>query len=158
MRDTKASLLWITHILNELDIPFQIAGGLAARAYGSTRELIDIDIDIPEDKFKLVKEKVSEFVVFGPSQIKEKPWDLLLMTLNHHGQDIDLSGAYRVKIFNQSTGIWHEFPTDFSKVVTLEILEVKVPVIPKKDLLAYKQILARPVDLADIEEIEKCSK
>ena len=154
MRDTKTSLIWITDILKELNVPYQITGGLAARAYGATRDLWDIDIDIPEDKFEIVKEKVSEFIIFGPSRIKEKSWDLLLMTLHHHGQEIDLGGAYQTKIFNQSTGKWHQLFTDFSKSVSIEILGSKVPVIPRNDLLAYKKILARPVDLVDIREIE----
>src|SRR5579872_2437385 len=106
MRDPKASLKWITDILKKLGIPFQISGGLAARAYGATRDLIDIDIDIPEDKFGVVQAKVSEFIIFGPSRLKTANWDLLLITLNHHGQEIDLSGTDTTKIFNKTTGKW----------------------------------------------------
>jgi hypothetical protein len=155
MRDTRASLRWITDILQELNIPFQIAGGLAANAYGATRELADIDIDIPEDNFELIKDKVSDYIIFGPSHLKTTSWDLMLITLNHHGQEIDLSGAYHTKIFNPSSGSWHELYTDFSKSIQMELYGVKVPVIPREDLLAYKKILSRPVDIADVDEIEK---
>ena len=122
MRNTKSSLTWITEILEDLNIPFQIAGGLAAKAYGATRDLWDIDIDIPEDKFELVRAKVSEFIIFGPSHFQDIHWDLWLMTLNHHGQKIDLSGAYQIKICDQLTGLWHKLQTDFSKAVFIEIL------------------------------------
>lgn len=158
MRDPKATLIWITNILRELNIPYQIAGGLAARVYGSTRDLLDIDIDIPEDKFDLLKNKVSEFIISGPSRFKDTHWDLLLMTLNYHGQEIDLSGAYQTKIFDQARGKWHDLATDFSKTVMLKIFGLIVPVIPREDLLAYKKILAREVDLSDIEEIEKSTR
>lgn len=157
MRDTEASLRWITNILQELNIPFQIAGGLAANAYGATRELADIDIDIPEDNFELIKANVSNYITFGPSHLKTINWDLMLITLNHHGQEIDLSGAYHTKIFNPSSGRWHELCTDFSKSIQMELYGVKVPVIPREDLIAYKKILARPVDIADVDEIEKAS-
>ena len=153
MRDTKASLKWITTILNELNIPFQIAGGLAAIAYGATRELWDIDIDVPEEKFELIKEKVGAFVITEPTHFKDEHWDLWLMTLNHQGQEIDLSGAHQTKIFDHATQQWHLLMTDFSKSVTMKLFGIEVPVIPKEDLLAYKKILARPVDLADITEL-----
>ena len=154
MRDPKSALIWITNILNELHVPYQIAGGLAARAYGATRELIDIDIDIPEECFDAVKNKVNQYITFGPTQNTEKPWDILLMTINYHGQDIDIGGAHHAKIYNQATGQWHHLATDFSQCVQLEIYGIKVPVISRDDLLAYKKILSRPVDIADIEEVE----
>jgi len=153
MRNTKKSLLWITGILKELNIPFQIAGGLAAKAYGSTRKLADIDIDIPENCFELLKNHVNKYIIFGPDNFKDENWDLLLMSLNHYGQEIDLSGAYQTKIRHPLNSKWHPIITDFSKSITLDILGLKLPVIPKNDLLHYKKILSRPVDIADINEL-----
>ncbi len=154
MRDIKASLNWITDILKELKIPFHIAGGLAAIAHGSNRELLDIDIDIPENKFDLLKERVNGFIVNGPSHVKDEHWDLLLITLNHYGQVIDISGAYQTKIFNQETQEWCQISTNFLNSELIEIFGLKVPVISREELLAYKKILARTVDLVDIEAIK----
>lgn len=155
MRDTKASLLWITELLKSLDIPFQIAGGLAAHAYGATRELQDIDIDIPEDKFDVIKLHVNNFIIYGPAEYTSKNWRLLLMTLNHHNQEIDLGGAYNTQIFNPKTREWDKLTTDFSKANQLEILGLTLPVISREELLVYKKILSRPVDLEDIKQIER---
>ena len=154
MRDTKAALVWITGILQFSQVPFQISGGLAAKAYGATRELADIDIDIPDDKFDLVKDKVGEYIIFGPEHLKGEQWDLLLMTLSYKGQEIDVNGAYGTKILNKESGIWHPLTTDFSKVVIRDIMGLQVPVIPCDELLAYKKILARAVDIIDIKQIE----
>lgn len=52
MNKVKEALSWITNLLQKYNIPFQIAGGLAAQAYGSNRKLHDIDIDIPEIDFQ----------------------------------------------------------------------------------------------------------
>ncbi|HEV2614668.1 MAG TPA: hypothetical protein VGV92_08180 [Gammaproteobacteria bacterium] len=154
MRDIKKSLIWITDLLKSLDIPFQIAGGLAAHAYGATRELWDIDLDIPEDKFELIKSHTQKYIIYGPEIYADNHWHLLLMTLNHHDQLIDLGGAYNTKIFNPETKLWHELITDFSTIIEQEILGLTLPVISRAELVAYKKILSRPVDLEDIAQIE----
>ncbi len=157
MTTTTAALIWITTILQQANIPFQITGGLAARAYGATRELADIDIEIPEDRFIDLQDKVSDFVVREPYRDQEEPWDLLLMTLRYKNQDIDISGAYTTKILDKTTHQWVNCVADFSKSVTVNILGIDLPVIPLEDLLAYKKILSRDVDIIDINQIKSLS-
>jgi hypothetical protein len=153
MQETEQALIWITSILNKLNVPFQIAGGLAARIYGSTRELVDIDIDIPENQFDLVKQHVNPFIVFQPTQYKDEVWDLYLMTLNYQNQIIDLCGAYNTKIRNLKTGEWEQLITDFSKTEIKTLFGLDLPVIAQSDLLLYKKIAGREVDIIDIELI-----
>src|SRR5665811_259828 len=135
MRNTKEALIWITDILKNHNIPFQITGGLAAKVYGATRTLADIDIDIPEDKFDPVKNEVLEFITYGPADFKSDKWDLLLMTLNYQGQEIDLSGAYKTKIFNQKSGTWENLFEDLSSAVIKEVYGIQLPVIPRHVLI-----------------------
>ena len=149
----KSALIWITDILNKHSVPFQITGGLAARAYGATRPIADIDLDIPEDKFGIIKKEVIRFITFGPDQFKSKKWDLLLMTLNYQNQIIDLSGAYHTKIFNEKTGLWQTLSEDLSKAQTQNIFGLQLPVIPLDILINYKRALSREVDILDIQEI-----
>jgi len=155
MHNAKKALIWITTILKNHGIAFQITGGLAARVYGSTRELVDIDIDIPENDFDKIKDEVTPFIVFGPDYFKSEHWDLFLMTLNYHGQEIDLSGAYQTKIYDHKNKRWVTLTTDFSKVNSMNIDGLKLPVIERRELIAYKKILSRPVDLLDLEYLEE---
>lgn len=153
MDTAKAALIWITDILKKLNVPFQITGGLAARAYGATRPLVDIDVDIPEEAFNRVKKEVVEFIVFGPERYKDAHWDLLLITVDYKGQAIDLAGAYTAKMFNKQTGDWLSIITNFSTVQVRNVLGIEMPVIAINELLAYKKIIRRDVDLIDIQEL-----
>jgi len=155
MKNIKTVLIWITDILKIQQIPFQITGGLAARAYGATRPIEDIDIDIPEDTFTIVQKEVSKFIIYGPAQYKSNTWDLMLMTLDYQGQIIDLSGAYQTKIFNAETRQWQGLSEDLSKANLVDIFGIKLPVIPLNVLRTYKMALSRDVDIQDVQEINK---
>lgn len=152
------ALTWITAILKKYKIPFQIAGGFAARAYGSTRPLEDIDIDIPDDKFAVIQQEISQYTIYGPSRYKDERWDILLQRLDYNGQYIDLSGADSTKILNQETGEWQIIVTEFQNVQIINISGLDLPIIRSEDLIAYKSIVAREVDLIDIVEITKSKK
>lgn len=151
---TKKALIWITEILNKYNIPFQISGGLSAKVYGSPRPLNDIDIDIPEYGFEKIADEVREYTIFGPEHYVDKKWDLLLITLNYFGQEIDIGGSENLKIFDEKSNKWLSFPTDFNKVVYTLISGVKVPVIPKQDLIEYKSYLNGNHQKIDINSIK----
>jgi hypothetical protein len=153
MKDIKPALIWVVEILKKYHIPFQITGGLAARIYGAVRELDDIDIEIPNEQFDKIKKEVQEFIIFGPAQYKSDRWFLLLMTLNYQNQVIDISGADDTRILNEKNKEWQKLHVDFAKVEMRTIFDIKVPVIPRDELIAYKKILSRDVDIIDIAQM-----
>lgn len=152
---TQNALRWICQLLRDLDVPFQITGGLAARAYGASRPLVDIDLDIPDELFAKVKNEVQPYITFGPARYQDESWDLILMTLSYEGQLIDISGATEVRIFNQQTKAWENLTTDFSRAEMKHVFDIIVPVIAKSELIFYKKALARSVDLIDVQQIEQ---
>lgn len=77
---------------------------------------------------------------------------------NYNGQLIDLSGSSTTKIFNKKTHKWQFCRVDFLKAETKRCFDLEVPVVSKKELLSYKKITARTVDLIDIKQIELCNK
>ena len=152
-KDTKGALEWIVGILEKYEVPFQISGGCAAKIYGSPRELNDIDIDIPENYFSKIISDVKPYIIYGPDQYKDNKWDLYLMTLNYAGQEIDI-GSGNAKISTKDRNKWINFSTDFSKAVKKTFLGLEVPVIPKEDLVNYKQLLDGEHQQVDIESIK----
>ena len=152
-KDTKGALEWIVGILEKYEVPFQISGGCAAKIYGSPRELNDIDIDIPENYFSKIISDVKPYIIYGPDQYKDNKWGLYLMTLNYAGQEIDI-GSGNAKISTKDRDKWIDFSTDFSKAVKKTFLGLEVPVIPKEDLVNYKQLLDGEHQQVDIESIK----
>ena len=60
------ALAWITDSLCRHDVPYQAVGGLAARAYGAHRSLVDIDFYVPFDRATALLEEVRPFITWGP--------------------------------------------------------------------------------------------
>lgn len=151
-RNTKKAFLWIVGILKKHKIPFQITGGCAARAYGSKRPLSDIDIDVPENAIKQIASEAKDYIKRGPDRYIDDNFDLMLLTLNFEGQEIDICGDV-CKTRSGVGGEWLGSKTDFSKYEIKELYGTKVPVENKADLIKYKKQMAREVDLEDIKQM-----
>jgi len=154
LKNTEDAFKWMVEIIGKHKIPFQITGGLAARIYGSSRPLADIDIEIPKNKFKYILEEVKDYIKFGPKIFKDDNWDLYLMTLDYAGQEIDICDS-NSKIKDYMTEKWIENRVDFSRVVIQDIFGLRTPVVPIEDLIRYKKILKREVDVEDIKNLSK---
>ena len=151
MKNPEKTFAWIVGVLNKHQVPFVISGGLAAKSYGSPRPLNDIDIDIHDKDFDLILNDIKTYIVFGPDYYRDERWDLLLATLNHEGQEVDISGGDTLKICDARTSEWKLNKTDFSNVEQREIFGITVPVIFRKDLIEYKSMLAGEHQQVDIQ-------
>lgn len=145
------ALKWMVEILERKNILYQISGGFAAKIYGSTRPVNDIDFDIPEDRFKDVEKEVEPYIIKGPKQMNDGKWDLKIITLNYHGQEIDIGGAYEAKVSNKERTKWIPIPVDFSKVHKKEVEGIIISVVSPEDLISYKQFLDGEHQVIDIE-------
>ncbi|MEN9605017.1 MAG: hypothetical protein RJB39_702 [Candidatus Parcubacteria bacterium] len=152
---TIKALKWIITLLNSKNIPYQISGGFAAKVYGSTRELNDIDIEIPEDRFKDIMLEAKPYIVEEFQHHKNDKWDCMTMVLEYEGQIIDLSGAYEAKVSNKERTEWIEIPADFSKVNKVEVAGMEINVAGPEDMIDYKQYLDGDHQLDDIEAVKK---
>ena len=134
-------------------IPFQITGGLAAKAYGAKRKLFDIDIYVPDKYMDKVVKKTKKYIVLGPKHSKTKNWDLEYIKIIYAGQRIEIGSPEKTKMFDKEKGKWIRDRINFSKPEVKEMFGLKIPVIPKKQLISRKIKLGRKVDKIDLRQM-----
>ncbi len=141
-----------------LDIPFMVVGGLAARSYGATRPLVDIDFYIPGGRFTDLVPVVADHVVFGPKPFTGGRWDLVFLKLEIEGQVVEVGDGFDVRVRGDTDEAWVDVSVDFDRVQHREIFGLEVPVMARSDLVAYKRLLGRDVDLRDLREMEEAAE
>ena len=77
---------WIIKILKKHNVHFQISGGLAAKVYGASRPLYDIDIEMSDEFFQIILDDVKNYITFGPEQSISKTFNVLKLSLNYKDQ------------------------------------------------------------------------
>ena len=157
--DSQARALgWITQFLSARQIPFQAVGGLAARAYGASRPLVDLDFYVPSRYLGALAAAIAQdngaSVVRSPEPYQDAAWNLTFLAVEYGGQRIELGGADGARYFDRATGEWREAAIDFSRSVSRTVLGYELPCMPLAELLAYKRVLDREVDRFDLAELE----
>lgn len=145
----------IISLLRANHTPYRVSGGLAANLYGSLRPLADIDIDVPDNRIKDIAVLLKDHIVAGPNRYKDNEWDVLALSTKYQGQEVDFIGADSQKIHDKRTDTWVKLPIDFTTSNEKTINGVRINVIPKDELIAYKSAIRRDVDLLDVEALSK---
>lgn len=148
----KNALIWIQSILERADVPYQIVGGLAAYIYGAKRPIADIDLYIPRDDAAKLEDELKPFISKPLTHYLEGERDLEYFQLIYQDQKIEIGLVPGVKI-KQKEGGWVNQTIDFTTSVMSEFEGARVPLMPKAQLIEYKTLLARDVDLFDIQGI-----
>jgi hypothetical protein len=155
MKNSRAALAWIVDQLKLRGIPFAIVGGLASNAYGGSRPLNDIDIDVPDSALPLLASELADYRTFGAERSVGECFDCQLLGLSYLGQEIELSGAESLLILDRTCNKWMAWPTDLERIEERAVLGIRVPVMDRNALIAYKQIAGRETDLIDVSELER---
>ena len=152
--DYKKALKWIFNILKKKKIKFNVLGGLAARAYGSKRMLVDIDLAMKDKDIKKVAKEIKDYVVESPHYSKSKNWiACCFMKVKYSGITIEISGDKGDKMRNQKNKKWENLGDGLFKPSYKNVLGLRLPIIPKKKLIAYKLKLMRKVDIIDLKNL-----
>lgn len=153
-----AALNWIVSLLNRHNVPYQIVGGLAAKAYGASRPLVDIDIYVPMEKAGAAIEEMRPYIAREPLPHHSDSWNLVYMALEYHDIWIELGDiSTNPQFYNRRDQRWEAQVIGFSRSNIMQLYGVEVAVMPKGELLNYKAMLERDVDHQDIREVSASS-
>ena len=144
----------VTKTLEENHIPYQITGGLAAVAYGGTRPLYDIDIDVYAKDMLKIKELFQTYLVKDLFHCEDSWWNGYLMIFKIDSVLIDISQVEEWYAVNPQGAklLMNSIPEDAE---IGEIAGIRLPIVQKKTLVEYKKHMARPTDLEDVRQIEE---
>lgn len=148
------ALAWIVGVLERHGVPYQVVGGLAARAHGAERPIVDVDLYVPFDQAEGALEEIRPQVVWGPEHHAGDEWHLTFLKADFGGQRVELGdSSSRPSFFDRHRGCWVRQRVDYNAGVRTELLGVSAWVMPEEELVRYKRVLGRQVDLDDIAQI-----
>ena len=143
------ALLRLVNALDAAGIPYQLSGGLAGNVHGSAWPLHDIDLDVPGARMADVAALFPGEVLSGPMRFADDEFDLTLLRLELDGVPVDVSAAEDAWIFTRH-GARAPLRIDLARAERKEFRGTILRVAPLDDLIAYKQLLGRTHDLADL--------
>ena len=153
VRHTASALAWIVDLLQRHHVPFQAVGGLAARAYGATRELVDLDFYVRMDQLGPLLGEIAPHLTWGPAHHEDEHWDITFAKLTFAGQQIEIGDSVAAFIRARSSGERVQQTIAYEQPIWFDFHGVAVPVMPKAALVAYKRLLDREADRLDLAEI-----
>jgi hypothetical protein len=150
----KRVFLFLSELLSSNRINFQVTGGLAAIAYGATRPLYDIDIDIYKKDAEKVRSLLKQYIVEDWNNELEGDddnFDLWMMTLEIDSVSVDISQVEEGRV-RKTGGSWSPLP-EIMDIEVKDIEGIELPVQNKQHLIEYKLLIARDTDLEDVRQI-----
>lgn len=157
---TLDALRWIVEILDRNKIPYRIGGGFAAHVYGSGRPVNDIDFSLSGKYFPIIVAETKEYITAGPKHYSNEKWDCDTLSLNYHGQEIDMTNVDTLRMSSRDMTEWFQTKDSFRKFepISTNISGIEVSLIDPRDLVAYKRELAdenHKYQMDDVLAVEK---
>lgn len=84
---------------------------------------------------------------------KDDLWDLTYMSVMYGNQKIEIASSDNAKIFNRLVRKWQVQLIDYQLSNRSQLFDTELFIMPLDQLLAYKSMLGRDVDLEDIKDI-----
>jgi hypothetical protein len=148
------AVAWLADLFQERNVRYAAAGGLAARAWGASRPLVDLDFYVHAEDLDRLESDLAPFVVQPLTELENEHWNLSLIRLEYGGVPLELSVGEGAKYREAVTGEWHDACPGFDACPELELFGIPVRVMNRSQLLEYKRRVDRAVDRADIASIE----
>jgi hypothetical protein len=138
-------------VLDAAGVCYQFTGGFAGNLHGSRWPLHDLDVDIPAADLPRLAEQLRPYTTWPLGWFVDAEFELVLLRAEIEGVAIDISqaedayarlGAQRVPL-----------NTSLANRQRVRVLDLEVWVQPLAELIAYKELLGRSADLADLRSL-----
>lgn len=148
------ALALVVGVLDRHEVSYQVGGGLAARAWGATRPLVDLDLWVPFEAAGAALAELEPRAVVPEGRTQQAQWDVALIVHEVAGCRVELMDAASHPRYRASEGEWHELPVRLDEGVVLPVLGHPALVMPRERLAEVKRRMDREVDRLDLAALE----
>ena len=139
-------------LLDEAGACYQFSGGFAGNVYGSRWPLHDLDVDVARQDLPRLAALLHPFISRPFGLYEDAEFRLYLVRATLEGMDIDVNQAEDA--YGRCGGQWVSLQTDLTRRQRMPVLDFHVWVQPLEDLIAYKVLIGRSTDVADLRALQ----
>ena len=150
------ALRCLVGILNEAGACYQFTGGFAGNLHGSGWPLHDLDVDVAQADLLQVAELLRPYTTRPLGLYVDDEFELQLWRGEIEGVEIDISQVEEA--YARVGGQRVPLGTSLAHRQQVPMLDMEVWVQPLAELIAYKELLGRSADLADLGRLQGSSQ
>jgi GNAT superfamily N-acetyltransferase len=138
-------------ILDQAGACYQFTGGFAGNLHGSRWPLHDLDVDVAQADLPRVAELLQPYTTWPLGLYVDDEFELQLLRAEVEGVPIDISQAEEG--YARVGGRRVPLGASLAHRQRARVLGMQVWVQPLAELIAYKELLGRSADLADLRQL-----
>lgn len=150
-RRAGAALAVVLDILERHGLAYQVGGGLAARAWGATRPLGDLDVWV---NLREAGRALEELETVPEDRAGRPRWDAAAVVREIEGWSVRLLDAADRPRYTDADGSWHDLGVRLEAGLALPLLGRPAMVMPRAQLAEVKRRMDRDVDRLDLAALE----
>ncbi len=141
----------LVDMLDESGVAYQFTGGFAGNLHGSRWPLDDLDLDVSQADLPRLAEMLRPYTTWPLGLYMDDEFELQLLRGEIEGVPIDVSQVEEA--YARVGGRRVPLGTTLLNRQRIAVLEMDVWVQPLTELIAYKELLGRWADVADLRSV-----
>src|SRR5712691_5952745 len=138
--------------LDEAAACYQFSGGFAGNLHGSRWPLHDLDVEVAQQDLPRLAALLHPSISHPLGWYEDAEFRLYLLGVKIEGVDIDMSQAEDA--YGRCGGQWVPLGTDLARRQQVPLLDLHVWVQPLDALIAYKTLIGRAADVAELRALQ----
>jgi hypothetical protein len=144
----------LVDLLDESGACYQFTGGFAGNLHGSRWPLHDLDVDVAREDLPRLAELLRPYTTRPLGLYVDDEFELQLLRAEVEGAAIDVSQVEEA--YARVGGRRVPLGTTLEHRHRVPVFDREVWVQPLEELIAYKELLGRSADLADLRALQAC--